>query len=358
VAFQRVVNTPVRGIGKTSVSKLIAWADRQGVSPLEAARAADKVPKLTARAVKPLQHFAAMIDELAHESYRPVAELLTMILNRTGYTRQWHDGTEQDMQRVSNVEELVTAARQYDETAAEPSLTGFLETASLAQELDNVNASAGQVTLMTLHAAKGLEFPFVYVVAVEQNLIPHERSLRDNAAREIEEERRLLFVGMTRAMQHLVLTQTRQREFRGRNLATIPSPFLQELPYEFHDCTTFDSDEFEESQVPPGGDWDDVEPIPERDEEAADEPAVKDTSAAKPRLMSGADLLNGTATAQPLPVGFRVGMLVRHPRYGLGTVIDLGGYAKRRTVTVRFETDDRQETFIAAKCPLQPVGVR
>ena len=166
-----------------------------------------------------------------------IEALLRTIIERTGYTRAWEESpSEQDQQRLANVQELLTAARQYDRAFADdPTLEGFLEQTSLVSELDNLDDNAGQVTLMTLHAAKGLEFPVVYVIAVEQNLIPHERSLRSGDLHEVEEERRLLFVGMTRAMQQLYLTQTRSREFRGRPLSTIPSDFLTETEFVVND---------------------------------------------------------------------------------------------------------------------------
>ncbi len=133
-----------------------------------------------------------MIDEFAAKSYGPVAELLAEIVSRTRYQQDNLLQSEDDLQRKSNVDELISAARHYDETGGdESSLGGFLETASLAQDVDALSTDLGAVTLMTLHAAKGLEFPCVYIIGVEQNLIPHERSLRNYEPKEIEEERRL-----------------------------------------------------------------------------------------------------------------------------------------------------------------------
>ena len=154
------------------------------------------------------------------------------VLDRTQYTAGWADSdSEEDQNRLANVQELLTAAHQYDEAeGSDASLEGFLELTSLVNDVDALEESAGQVTLMTLHAAKGLEFPVVYIVAVENNLIPHERSMRNNDLKELEEERRLLFVGVTRAEQRLCLTQTRVRAFRGRLLPTIPSPSSRKCP--------------------------------------------------------------------------------------------------------------------------------
>jgi DNA helicase-2/ATP-dependent DNA helicase PcrA len=195
---------------------------------------------------------------------------------------------------------------------------------------------------MTLHAAKGLEFPVVFILGVEQGLIPHERAVREGDPREFEEERRLLFVGMTRARERLYLTQTTQRNFRGRSLHTIPSDFLAELEY---------TPVREDDARPTAPAW---SALPESRSGA--EPRRPLDSGSKLKLTTAADLLNGTRTAASLPQGFALGMQVRHPRYGLGTVVDVGGFGARRTVTVTFADGARRQTFMASKSPLQPVG--
>jgi DNA helicase-2/ATP-dependent DNA helicase PcrA len=360
-AFRRVVNTPKRGIGKTTVDKLADWARWQGVSLFNAAARCDEYPKLSARAVKSLKAFVKMIGELSLEHTGTVTGLLQQVLHRTGYAAQWEDSpVEQDQQRLANVQELLTAAHQYDEQATdEPTLEGFLETTSLVSDVDSLDEHAGQVTLMTLHAAKGLEFPVVYIIGVEHNLIPHERSLRDNDYRQLEEERRLLFVGMTRAEEELYLTRTAQRDHRGQLKTSIPSSFLNETTFAMNDRTIDGPDP-----------WDELlsQGVESRESRVESQRGVESqiARAARPStlnpqpstfLMTGADLLNGAAHPAAVPNGFAVGMTVRHPKYGNGTVRDIGGYSKRRTVTVEFD-DGRKETFIADKCPLQPVGLR
>jgi len=355
MAFLRVVNTPTRGIGKTTVERLSKWADEVQLPLLEAARSAGQAPGLSKRAATALSHFASLIDQLAERSAGPVADLLHDVLARTGYGRieDVALASEDELQRRANVDELLSAARLYDEQSGdEASLSGFLETASLTQDVDAVETDLGAVTLMTLHAAKGLEFPCVYIVGVEQNLIPHERSLRTYDDREIEEERRLLFVGITRAEQKLVLTQTLRREMHGRELSTIPSDFLQEIPLDAIDCTG--SFSFESFDLPDDED-DDVAPFdePPRRSSRPGPDAIRQS----PLLTTAAALQNGSRDAAEIPCGFTVGMTVRHPRYGLGTVVDVSpGFARHRTVTVEFESD-RRESFVAGKCPLQPVGM-
>ena len=347
-AFRRVVNTPLRGIGKTSVGRLGAWAERTGISLLEAAKRADEVPALSKRAKKSLHAFAGMIGEFSLTQAGSVKTLLETIVERTGYTRAWQSSqSEQELGRLANVHELVTAAAQYDRMAdEEPTVGGFLEATSLATNADRLDDSAGMVTLMTLHASKGLEFPVVYIVAVEHGMIPHERSLRSEDWRQLEEERRLLFVGMTRSMRSLHLTETVQREIYGRPLHTIRSEFLTEMKPTAIDCTvmepTLDSR------------WQEGPPDANHSATGANGPGVSRRAA----LTTGAALLNGTSETVDIPQGFAVGMAVRHPRYGLGTIVRVAGMSKRRTVTVEFHEGDRSESFVASKCPLQPVATR
>lgn len=402
-AFLRVVNTPLRGIGKTSQTKLSDWAAEQNINLLEASSRAAEVPGLGKKPAGLLQKFAALVQTLAELPHNGVAELIEAVIDETAYTAGLRESTaESDLQRLANVDELLTAARQYDEQHPDDgSLEGFLEAASLVADVDGVDERAGKVTLMTLHAAKGLEFPVVFIVAVEQNLLPHERSLRENSLLELEEERRLLFVGVTRAEERLYLTQTISRDLRGQHLSTIPSQFLDEMelkyttvggtslpdeiaPLDEGDSPHDDFDEFDdrvagsEQREGPGNDWHaqsnamGVDASPSRRtlradagtvgygsiNPVADAASVRTASAPKmPLLTTAAELLKGTAAPTAMPQSFTVGMSVRHPQLGLGKVIDAQGTGKWRTVTVEF-TPGNPTTFIAHKCPLQPVGVR
>lgn len=406
IAFLRIVNTPTRGIGKSSLDKLVRWADSTGTSLLDAARQPGNVPDLPKKTAVQLRAFANLIDELAslasgpaddglfgdpsddatdtsfdfgekesNERQGPVEKLLRAVIQRTGYSRQFDDAVdENDIQRLSNIDELVSAARLYDlqeqENEQVPTLGGFLETASLAQDIDSLDVASGAVTLMTLHAAKGLEFPVVYIVAVEQNIIPHERSLRENDRRQLEEERRLLFVGITRAEKKLVLTQTLRREVHGRSVSTIASDFLRELIVETRDCIdqemSFPNDHHDYSQeadVVDDVETDSVARPFDRGGGSTSHRGSKPKQKSRAitsldgRLTTGAALQSGTTPKVELRAGLSVGMQVRHPRYGRGTVIDVSGMARMRTVTVEFEQDQRRESFIEAKSPLQPIGV-
>ncbi|WP_010585036.1 ATP-dependent helicase [Schlesneria paludicola] len=398
IAFLRVVNTPTRGVGKSSLDRFVQWADTAGIDLLTAAAQSERVPNLSKKAAVGLRAFAALIAELADLSANPfgnqfgstefdfesdnsddsdqsessrgaVETIVRAVLERTGYYRQYEGPLDEDeVQRKSNVDELVSSAMLFDRHMTEQeevaTLGSFLETASLTQDVDSLEEETGAVTLMTLHAAKGLEFPDVYLIGVEQNLIPHERSLRENDKQPLEEERRLLFVGITRAQERLVLTHTERREMHGRTLSTISSDFLQELIVERRDCTgagvtmemwdqdIIHDDGFEESSTAPaqssdwyGGTY-----------KSQASPKKPKKTPRKPHLTTGAALEAGASTFADIPVGFGLGSQVRHPRYGIGTVVEVNGFSRMRTVTVEFAADHRRESFIAAKCPLQPVG--
>lgn len=350
VAFSRIVNKPLRGIGKATQNKLIRWAEEKGFSLLEAAHQAKDCPALSKRASNMVARFAKMISGFSMADSGSVAHLMEAVIDSTRLIDSWKESPdEEDQQRISNVNELLSTARKYDEIfGEETNLEGFLEASTLASATDQLDSNAGRVTLMTLHAAKGLEYPVVFIVGVEQNLIPHERVLREEFRDGLEEERRLFFVGITRAEQCLYLTQTRERSLRGRPWRTITSDFLKEIDVDVKDQTDnmFETkshfDEFVESI--------------KRGE--VDTEALKAATPKRPLLMTGADLLKQTPEAADIPQGFSVGMRVRHPRYGVGTVMGISGYARKRTVDVLFDDADESQTFRVAHCPLQPLGLR
>lgn len=359
-AFGRVVNTPLRGLGETSQKRLMRWADSQQLTLLEAAARAKEVPQLSKAAVVKFPIFARMIEELSSRADGSVADLLTRIVEQTRFTAGWlGSGDEADQDKLANVEELISAARHYDEYAGDSaSLEGFLEQVALVSDIDSIDRSAGEVTLMTLHAAKGLEFPVVFIIGVEEGLIPHERSLRENNRDELEEERRLLFVGMTRAEQQLYLTQSRLRSMHGRTMPTIGSPFVDEIQIERVLC---------EGEEPVPGYMTHLvargllEP-PGKSPIAPAAPPVRGELPGNllSKLKTGAELEQGgtgpTGKALELLQGYSLGMQVRHPKYGLGTVINLQGMGLNRTVTVRFAADERVQDFVSRHAPLQPVG--
>ena len=239
-ALLRVVNVPPRGIGRQSLDRLAAWAEDHGATRLDAVASAAAIPGMPKRAATAFAGFARLVAELAAAAGKEssVAAILETVLERTGYRAMLADEQDEDEEgqdRLSNVEELVTAARQFDDgfaaAAADPEavdpLGGFLETTALVADADAWDASADRVALMTLHAAKGLEFPVVYLVAMEDGILPHERSL--DRPEHLEEERRLVFVGITRGREEVHASCARMRDYRGTRRISAPSLFLAEM---------------------------------------------------------------------------------------------------------------------------------
>ncbi len=225
----RVVNTPKRGIGATSLQRLQAHAAGLGESVWAAMQAADDVPGLSAGAVNGLLAFVRLVEGLqAGLAGRPVADVVRSVLDESGYEAALKaQKTLESEGRLENLEEFVGVAAEYDKRADEPSLDGFLQEISLYADLDAFADRSVLITLMTLHNAKGLEFPAVFVTGMEEGVFPHQRSLDEQ---NVEEERRLAYVGITRAMDRLYLVHARARTLWGSSQYNLPSRFLDEIP--------------------------------------------------------------------------------------------------------------------------------
>lgn len=383
-AFERIVNRPARGVGAKTLERVTAFARQHGISQVEAAERADEIPNLTGRSRKPLAAFADLIRRLQQKSRDgAVSSLIEQLMAEIDYLSLWKDENDEvDQDRKANIYELVNAARIYEDAhdAPEnpPSLQNFLELASLTSEADSVDESKGVVTLMTMHAAKGLEFPVVFIIGVESGLVPHERAVRNGDPAAFQEERRLLFVGVTRAMQELNLTQTRERNFRGLRRSTISSPFVPEMVTE----VVCEDDMFAPPVAPQSQYNEYLQKARERYENAQ----TGQQKSELPMLMSAADLeqklkslkkpksseapssrssatiqtivdeVDRTPKTDAVDHAFPEGSMVRHPRYGRGMVIEASSGSSRATATVIFENDGREETFVVAHCPLQPIS--
>ncbi len=227
-AVLRAINTPPRGIGKVTIERLRTSAHRQGIDISAALAAAGGAPELKS-ASKKLMPFAELLDDLRRLPPRPVRTIVEAVLAKSGLEASLRQEGEADNEPLANVYELVNAARQYDEEHANGSLGEWLHQISLVSDVDSVEFTGGFVTLMTLHAAKGLEFPVVYMIGLEDGLLPHRRAVVGDGA-DMEEERRLCFVGMTRAQKRLTLSHAHYRMVRGLTERTVASRFLRELP--------------------------------------------------------------------------------------------------------------------------------
>jgi DNA helicase-2/ATP-dependent DNA helicase PcrA len=326
VALRRILNVPARGIGRTTLEKVEALARREKLRLLEALAAAGRgaLEDLPARAAGALRRFVEMIEGFrrAAEHVPPATPLAALsrlvgdVVRGSGLEALFRTGTMEDVERLANLNELVNAAANLAVPAPpeDPSIAGwlglFLESAALVSDADAVDPERGSVTLMTLHAAKGLEFDAVVLVGLEENLLPLLRFGEVESDLDLEEERRLCFVGMTRARRSLLLTRAMSRTQRGERRATIPSRFLAELPREAVELS-----------IDEGFRPDDADVRGEDD-----------------RMLEA----------------FPVGCIVRHPLYGLGSVEEVTRRSSGASARVRFPVAGLR-TFILERTPLERV---
>ena len=314
VAFGRIVNSPKRGIGDTSQARILSHANTVGEVVWEIALRPEIVPGMGTAAIKAVGRFMSIMERLQERvDSAGVAELLEETLQETGYMDALRaERTIESEGRIENLEELVGVAREYEATAEEPSVEEFLQQVALFSEQDNLRSDEGIVTLMTIHNAKGLEFPVVFLIGMEDGVFPHMRSIE---AGDVEEERRLAYVGITRAKQKLYLTYARQRSLYGGTEWNLPSRFLDEIPAELTDRQASEQRAF--GRPAAAATW--AQPSPQRKE--------------------------------PTPgATFRVGEDVVHARFGDGVVtgVEPGG-----VVMVRFAFDGSEKKLMADYAPLK-----
>ena len=219
VSFERIVNVPTRGIGDRSLQRFLSWREDKGYSLEEALNKVEECEDIPTRAQNAFLKFARILQTAREEAFAP-AELINYIIKRTGYLDHIDDGSIQAAERSENVQELVSVAKEFTD------LSGFVEDVALISDADTLGDDSA-ITLMTLHAAKGLEYPVVFIVGLEEGIFPHSRSIFDQE--QMEEERRLMYVGMTRAMEELYLLHANSRMLYGQTDSNPPSRFLEEI---------------------------------------------------------------------------------------------------------------------------------
>jgi DNA helicase-2/ATP-dependent DNA helicase PcrA len=315
ISFTRVVNSPRRGIGQTSLSRVIAHAATIGISVWEAAADPAAVPGLGTAAVKAFARFMETMEGLKARSEQgvPVGDLLEAVLHESGYLEALEaERTIEAQGRTENLQELVEVAREFD-ARTDPeadTLDAFLQQIALVADADTRRDDEGMVTLMTLHNAKGLEYPIVFMIGCEEGVFPHSRALDEGG---LEEERRLCYVGITRAMRDLTLTFARRRNVFGASTPGLPSRFLAEIPPDLLD--------------------DDSRPT---------------TRSTVGRVTSWATS-RGTEAPSAAANEFRMGDDVAHPAFGEGvvTAVEPGGI-----VVIRFAKDGSERKLMAEYAPL------
>ncbi len=232
LAVRRIINVPKRGIGAASLNKVQIFADANGMSFYDALKKAEEIPGL-GRAAGKIRPFVTFIQAMRSKlDLIGLTDLLNEIIETTGYVEELElEGTEEAAGRIENIDELISKIAAYEEDTQEPTLSGFLEEVALVADIDSLEEDSNYVVLMTLHSAKGLEFPNVYLAGMEDGLFPSYMSIvSDTAMEDLEEERRLAYVGITRAKEHLVITSARQRMIRGETQFNRLSRFVQEIP--------------------------------------------------------------------------------------------------------------------------------
>ncbi len=309
VALLRIINTPARGIGKTTIDKIQNFASRSNINLYEAIKTVSQISSIPQATAAKLTSFLNMIEGFRNNDTGSVAETVERVFTDSGLEKSLSSEGSEGKDAIANVEELISAAAEYDKQTENPALVDYLQQIALFSDVDAYNASVERVALMTLHSAKGLEFDNVFIVGVEDGLLPHERSADNDD--ETEEERRLFFVGITRAKVNLFMSFARYRQIRGQTLRTIPSQFLFELGLAFSEsgrAASVDSHDF---------------PAQARVRFSDD---------------SGEDRVVNNSKFSTPNSQFRKGDIVVHKKFGIGTVKDFADMGDNSIVTVAFNT--------------------
>ena len=334
----RIINTPARGIGARTVETAAQLANAQQTSLFDIIRHADAYPELQ-RSQMRLRQFAILIEELQEQAKTmPPDELYDMVVERSGYVRALEEkNTVEDAARIENVQELKSNIIAFVKEADDPTLAGFLDEVALYTDLDNYDQSMDCVTLMTMHAAKGLEFPTVFIVGCEEGIFPGLRCIGEPD--EMEEERRLCYVALTRAREHLILTCARQRMLFGRTTANRVSRFVEEIP----------EDDIQKLNVPRGYGYSE----PSRDQQQypprQSAPRAYTVSAPEPRrkppVRPAPPAAKPAGKAAP---AFAVGDRVTHRAFGSGVVTKIQPMGGDALLEVEFETAGTKRLMMRA----------
>lgn len=320
LAVRRIINVPKRGIGATTINRVQEYANTEDMSFYDALRVAGTIPGV-GKSVAKLDSFVQMIQTMrSKQPYYSVKELIEDVLEQTEYRKElMAEGTEEALDRLANIDELLNKAASYAEHADNPSLGGFLEEVALVADIDNLEEDADHVVMMTLHSAKGLEFPVVFMVGMEDGMFPSYMSISSEDSADLEEERRLCYVGITRAKETLILTSARQRMVRGEIHYNRVSRFIEDIPKEV-------LAENETANVQP--------------KEKKERPETKAHAAYRQMR----ETFKTKAFAQPQVeakkeggLSYNIGDRVRHIKFGVGSVTDIREGGRDYEVTVNFD---------------------
>jgi DNA helicase-2/ATP-dependent DNA helicase PcrA len=350
VSLRRVLNVPKRGIGETSERAIDRFAAAEGLPFGDALRRAGEVPGLGNRQTRATTDFVAVIDELRTlvEEGRTPSQIVEEAWTISGLMRELSADTSIEGEgRVENVKELKGVAEEYEAREPEGGLAGFLESVALVSDADQISEGE-QVTLMTLHTAKGLEYPVVFMVGMEENVFPHSRSVTEPS--ELEEERRLAYVGITRARKRLYLLNAWSRSLFGGTNFNLPSRFLKEVPAELLSVV-----ESERRPVRRQRDWSDTSPAFGSGRRASVNPQGTPPVARFDRPPTPAAKLADATQRGALDLGLTPGDKVQHRAWGLGRVVSISGAGDKATAEVEFPQLGRKRLLLRY-APLTKAG--
>lgn len=342
LAVKRIINVPRRGIGASTIAKVQDYADMRDISFYEALKEADEIAAVKKSAAK-LSSFVTMIQSFRSKlSYYGLEDLMNDIIETTGYVKELEASDEEDAEnRIENIDELISKIVSYEEAHDEPSLSEFLEEVALVADIDHVEEDGNRVLLMTLHSAKGLEFENVYLTGMEDGVFPSYLTITSDDPDEMEEERRLAYVGITRAKEDLTLCYARQRMIRGETQYNAVSRFVKEIPTELMD------------NRPPAPKYTPIESAPSGLKPVAVLSPKRTAKENKPYIAGGIGsfgamgIVRGAGAAAGEKPDYDAGDRVKHIKYGEGTVTAMEPGPRDYKVTVDFDEAGQKIMYAA-----------
>lgn len=318
--MRRIINVPKRGIGLTTVDRIQEYAIGRGISFLDSAYEVENIAGMS-RAVGKIQDFTNLIDDFREQANRmSVSELFSYIIEQTGYVDELAaEKTEEAEGRIENIDELLNKIVSYEESAEEPTLNELLEEIALVADIDNLENDTEAVVIMTLHSAKGLEFPYVFMGGMEDGMFPSYMTIVADDQDELEEERRLCYVGITRAKKQLFLSAARKRMIRGQTQFNKVSRFINEIPRELLEITNGMS-RFQRGGL-----------------SSLAEDHMKKAFQSRTPVMGGNPYKKQEVISPKVSLDYGVGDTVKHLKFGVGVVTEIRSGGKDYEVTVDFE---------------------
>ena len=335
ISLKRIINVPKRSLGAVTIDKLAQFAEMYNMTLFDAVSAPETAP-ITPKAKQSLANFAEFVIEMINLSTElSVHDLIEKVIDKSGYKADLEkENTVENQTRIENIKELLSVAKDFEKTTDEPTLENFLSTVSLVSDIDNADIEDDRVTLMTMHSAKGLEFPVVFLAGMEEGLFPHSRTLMNET--EIEEERRTCYVGITRAERKLYITNAKGRMLFGRTVSYEPSRFISEIPSQYL--------EEREAKIKPlfgtsnsmGGSYNHFG-------NQYSTTRYNNSTSSKPNLLGGG-LFDKAKTTKPagnvirpdLSIKWKVGDKAKHNKWGIGTIVSVKGSGEEVELKIAF----------------------